>query len=83
MFGRGFDSLLVHLTERIQMSKFNEYPPVDVFLDALFESIRQQVKDQDQRHPEDIMTTVTLMAESVYRFVSNLPVGYGIVKHEL
>lgn len=47
----------------------------DQFLDVLFTVIRDSVKQYDQRHPEDIMTTVTLVADTIYNFVSACPTG--------
>lgn len=46
-----------------------------VLLDSVFKTIREQVKEQNQVHPEDVMTTVTLTAETIYQFIANFPSG--------
>lgn len=41
-------------------------------LNTLFQVIRDQVKEQKQEHPVDVMSTAYTVAEVVYAFLSEL-----------
>lgn len=45
----------------------------DQFLNAVFTTIKDTVKQHAQQHPEDIMSSVTMVTETIYQFVANTP----------
>lgn len=52
------------------------------FLEALFDSISEAVKENKVTHPEDVMSLVLTHTEAVYGLISRLPTGYRIGTHE-
>lgn len=52
----------------------------ELLVKAVFDTAMAMVGDAKQTHPEDVMTTVSIVTENIYHFIANLPDGYTIRK---
>lgn len=56
------------------------YMPTDQFLAAVYKTITDAVGKAEQQHPEDIMSTVSLVTETIYQFISHMPFEMMIIR---